>query len=147
MHTLSAQELLSIWETGSGQHPVDRAMTVLAIACPKLSPAALLALSVGQRDAHLLTIREHAYGSQLQCYAECPECKEHLEFVLNVPELQVLHDGVPATQTHQMICDGYELGYRLPNTTDLAAIAHCSSVAIARDILVQRCVLQISHDG
>lgn len=147
MRTLSGQEILYIWETGSGQHPIDRAVTVLAIACPELSPAALLALSVGQRDAHLLAIRERAYGSHLSCYVECPECGGRLEFVLNVPDLQVRHDSVPATQTHQVTCDGYELSYRLPNTTDLAAIAHYSSVALARATLVQCCVLQVSQEG
>lgn len=147
MRTLSAHEILYIWETGSGQHPIDRAMTVLAIACPELSPTELLALSVGRRDAHLLATRERAYGSQLPCYAECPQCKERLEFVLDVADLRVMHDVVPATQTQQMICDSYELTYRLPNMTDLAAIASYSSVALARDTLVQRCVLQISQGG
>lgn len=147
MRTLSAQEILYIWERGSGQHPIDRAMTVLAIAFPELSPDELLTLSVGRRDAHLLAIRERAYGSQLPCYAECPQCKERLEFVLDVADLRVMHDDVLATQTQQMICDGYELRYRLPNTTDLAAIACYASVALARDTLVQRCVQQISQGG
>jgi hypothetical protein len=147
MRTLSGQEILYIWETGSGQYPLDRAMTMLAVAGPELSHAELLALSVGQRDAHLLAIRERAYGSQLPCYAECPACGERLEFVLDVTDLQVMQGVVPATQTQQMIYDGYELRYRLPNTTDLAAIAHCASVALARDTLVQRCVLQVSQEG
>src|SRR2546428_2594003 len=87
MHGLSAQELLLIWEVGLRQHPVDRALTILALALPKAPRAELLALSVGQRDAHLLAVREGTFGAQLAGFAECLACQERLEFVLDVADI------------------------------------------------------------
>jgi len=51
MHTLSASELLNVWEQGLTQPPVQRALTLLAVACPDTPPVALAELSIGQRDA------------------------------------------------------------------------------------------------
>ena len=71
MRGLYAEELLRIWEVALRQHPVDRALTILAIALPDLPRDELLAQSVGQRDACLLTVRERIFGSQFSCFAEC----------------------------------------------------------------------------
>src|SRR6266699_2570876 len=90
MHGLSAQELLLIWEVGLRQHPVDRALTILALALPKAPRAELLALSVGQRDAHLLAVREGTFGAQLAGFAECSACQERLEFMLDVADIRAM---------------------------------------------------------
>ena len=51
---------------GQDQHPLDRALTLLA-ACPELTRDELAALSVGQRGglARLLTLRERTFGPAL----------------------------------------------------------------------------------
>ena len=37
--------------------------------------------------------------------------------------------------------------FRLPNSQDLATIAHQSDVATARQTLLERCLLNADHDG
>ncbi len=59
MRNLSAAELLTAWERALGQSPVQQALVLLAAAYPEHSPEQLAQFSVGQRDACLLTLREH----------------------------------------------------------------------------------------
>jgi hypothetical protein len=181
MRGLFAQELLNIWEMGLQQHPVDRALTILAMALPEVPLDELLALSAGQRDAHLLAAREQTFGSQLAGFAECPDCQERLEFVFDVADIRAMpqiEDGTggatknvtecvinlaptdllpdyfvreqnqaPANQVYGVKIEGYDLRFRLPDSVDLAQIARCGDLDAARNVLVQRCVLQVSHDG
>ena len=37
MRALSATELLTVWESGRNQIPLQRALTMLAVACPETS--------------------------------------------------------------------------------------------------------------
>ncbi len=152
MHALSAQEILRIWEIGSGQHPVDRALTILATAFPELPRESLVALSVGQRDGYLLDVRKWTFGTQLACFTECLKCCERLEFELDVADIQVEQSEaypVPPEvyRVYMVQSEEYELRFRLPKSLDLAAIAVSSDIGAARDLLVQRCLLQVTSDG
>ena len=152
MHALSAQEILRIWETGSGQHPVDRALTILATAFPELPRESLVALSVGQRDRYLLDVRKWTFGTRLACFTECLQCRERLEFELDVNDIQVEQSEaypVPPEvyRAYTAQSERYELSFRLPASLDLAAIAVCADIGAARDLLVQRCLLQVTSDG
>jgi hypothetical protein len=160
MRGLLAQELLYIWEMCLQQHPVDRALTILAMALPEVSRQELLALSAGQRDTHLLAVRERTLGSQLACFAECPACQERLEFVFDVADIRVMpqiEDGtgdvtwdvtegainrLPTQGVYEVTIEGYDLRFRLPDSVDLAEIARCGDVDAARNLLVQRCVIR-----
>jgi hypothetical protein len=71
MRALSASELLNVWERGFIQPPIYRALTLLAVAC-EASPETLAKLSIGDRDARLLTLREWTFGSQLVGLVNCP---------------------------------------------------------------------------
>ncbi len=147
MHILTEQEILRIWEIGLDQHPVDRALTMLAVAFPELPPEKLLALSIGQRDAYLLTIHERNFGGRLASLASCQECQERLEFVLDVADLRVAQKSDPIDQVQEMTAEGVELHFRLPNSLDLAAISSYREVAAARDELIRRCVMQACQDS
>jgi hypothetical protein len=152
MHALSAQEILRIWEVGSGQHPVDRALTILATAFPQLPRESLVALSVGQRDGYLLDVRKWTFGTQLVCFTECLKCCERLEFELDVTDIQVEQSEaypVPTEvyRTYTVQSEEYELRFRLPTSLDLSAIAVCSDIGVARDLLLQRCLLQVTTDN
>ncbi len=146
MHVLSAQELLRAWEIGLEQHPLDRALTILEIACPESSRDALAALSIGQRDTRLFAIREKTFGVRLAGLATCPACQGQLEFVLNGADLRAAADKDSTEQVQQTTIEGYSLHFRLPNSLDLAAIVNCGDVVTARGLLVQRCVLRAYQD-
>ncbi|GAC1347442.1 MAG: hypothetical protein NVSMB27_12850 [Ktedonobacteraceae bacterium] len=147
MHSLSTQEILRIWEIGSGQHPVDRALTMLAGAFPEIPQDDLVSLSVGQRDARLLDIRKRNFGTHLASFTECVKCQERLEFDLEVDDIQVAPRPESVNQEYRVACDRYELHFRLPTSLDLAAIAGCPDVTTARKLLVRRCVLKVNRDG
>ena len=147
MRPLSAHDLLRIWEMGEDQHPLDRALTLLAVACPELTWDELAALSVGQRDVRLLTLREQTSGPRLNGFAECPRCAERLEFDVAVADLRVAAEPDAGEEARELVFDGLALRFRLPNSRDLAAVLDCQDPAAARNLLVQRCVLEASHDG
>src|SRR5436190_6298714 len=89
MPPLSSHDILHIWELGQGRHPVDRALLCLAAVCPEMTREELAVLSIGQRDARLLTLREQTFGATLNGFAECPQCVELLEFTLAAADLRV----------------------------------------------------------
>ena len=73
MHPLSAPELLRVWESGIGQTPVNRALSLLEAAYPEAT-IPLEQLTIGQRDSLLLTLREQMFGERLESVVECPQC-------------------------------------------------------------------------
>jgi hypothetical protein len=139
MASLSPHGVLSAWERGLHAHPVDRALVMLAAAFPGAATDDLASLSVGERDARLLAVREETFGPRLESLAQCPACGERLEFALSTTDLKVdLPDPPPLLEVHL----GEErLAFRLPNSYDLAAVAHCADPNEARLLLARRCLL------
>jgi T4 bacteriophage base plate protein len=147
IEALSGHEILRIWEIGLGQHAIDRALTILAVAFPEIPRDTLAALTIGQRDSCLLAIRERTFGSQLATLATCPRCREQVEAMLDIATMQIVPDTKPTNQLQQMILDGYEIHFRLPNSLDLAAIAHLRDGNAASQMLIQRCIQSAYCDG
>jgi hypothetical protein len=154
MRALSAAELLEVWEQGIDQTPVQRAMALLSPACPERSPDALARLSIGQRDADLLTLRERTFGSRLLSLATCPVCGKRLELTFDVADIQSpsLSQGGGGGESHadplSLPVDGYGVQFRLPNSLDLEAVAGCGDASAVRQALLQRCLLSVRHgDG
>jgi hypothetical protein len=155
MRPLSTAELLTAWEWGLAQPYGQRALMLLAAACPDSPVDALAELSIGQRDALLFTLREWTFGSHLIGLATCPGCGEQLELGLDAADIraetssQVSPDQRQAATedgTFTLVVDSYEVRFRLPNSVDLAAIAGCEDVADARHRLLTRC-LQTTQPG
>ena len=146
MRALSASELLSVWEQALSQHPVQRGLALLCAASPETPLDALARLSVGRRDACLLTLREWTFGPNLDGLATCPACGERLELAFNVADIRVAPEVEPA-EVFTLRVAAYELRFRLPDSLDLAAIAGCQDVAAARRGLLQRCLLAACQDG
>lgn len=140
MRRLSAHDLLGVWEVGEDQHPLDRALTVLAAACPELTRDELAALSIGRRDARLLALRELTYGPRLEGFVECPRCAEGLEFDVAAKDLRAAEPD--AEEALELVAGDLRVRFRLPDSRDLAAILGCRDPAAARDLVVQRCVLE-----
>ena len=133
------QLLLNIWELGTVQHPLDQALTILKLAFPEQSRQELANLSIGQRDAHLLSIREQFFGSQLNGYVECPKCSERLEFSLSTQEIrtETLSDSSELSRR----IDELVFNFRLPNSLDLVTVANCDDLQKARLSLVKNCLI------
>ncbi len=145
MRALSDHEMLRLWETGTGEHPVDRALSVLAAAFPDTGRDELAAMSVGRRDGHLMAVREANFGRRVSGVAECPQCAELLGWDLDLDALRATgsDEGGPG----RLVIEEYELLYRLPDSTDLAAVALLDDVAGGRDTLLRRCVQGAYREG
>ncbi|HEX7240177.1 MAG TPA: hypothetical protein VF263_07925 [Longimicrobiaceae bacterium] len=126
---------------------MDRALAVLGAALPEMSGDELAALSVGERDACLLTLRETTLGPALACYVECPVCAEQLEFTTTVGEVRVLPALQRVPHEHTLRADGFELRFRLLTSRDLASLAGARDVEAARGLLLRRCVLDAAREG
>lgn len=134
------QLLLNIWEFGIVQHPLDRALTILKLAFPEQSRQELATLSIGQRDAHLLSIREQFFGSQLNGYVECPQCSERLEFSLSTQEVRT--ETVSDSSEFSRRIDDLVLNFRPPNSLDLVTVLTCNDdMQKARLSLVKNCLV------
>src|SRR5262249_58432983 len=113
MRAFTAQQLLSVWESGQGQSPARRALALLAAACPTVSLESLAALSVGQRDARLLRLREWAFGSQLTGVADCQQCGGRLEMSFTVDDIRMGGEN-ESPEAISLGVEDYELRFRLP---------------------------------
>src|SRR5208337_2988686 len=146
MRSLSASDLLDVWERGLGQHPVDRALTLLA-ACDGEGRQDLAALSIGQRDARLCEIYEHLFGPTINAFAECPKCTERLEYSLLTRDLTLAPKMREAEASLTLCAGDVTLQLRLPNSMDLGAVSRCADVNTARGMLIERCVVEASEGG
>src|ERR1043166_5869663 len=85
--SFSPEKILDLWEAGRQQHELDRALTLLSAASPELSRDELADLTIGERDARLLQLRETVLGAAAAGISECPECGERVEFFLDTSTL------------------------------------------------------------
>ena len=145
MRPLFAPDILKVWEQGHAEHPLDRALTLLHAAFPDTPRDKLAELSIGQRDAYLMKLRELTFGSKLSCFAECPGCKERLEFVVSTSDILLFPEA--SEKNYELEIGEALVQYRMPNSLDLAAVARCGDIDAARNILVQNCVLQVIRDS
>lgn len=146
MRELSASELLDIWERGLTASTIQKALIILAGACPDISVKELSRLSIGSRDALLMEVLENSFGHTLACRAACPSCREKLELTLRSDDLRA-----PMPDPQQIASDlktgEYEIRFRLPDSLDLNAASFCLDLDSAREVLIERCVLEAQRDG
>lgn len=146
MHNLNAQSIVQIWERGLNRHPLDRALIMLAAACPERPWQELARLPIGQRDRLLFAVRAQLFGPTLPGFADCPACTAPLEFTLNSDEL-IRNESDFAEAEQQLTLDGYDVAWRAPGSRDLAAITQHADVDDARLALIERCVLDARQHG
>jgi hypothetical protein len=138
MRSLSARELLDVWEAAMLQPALERPLTLLSEACPELPRAELARLSVGERNRRLLKLREWMFGTRLEGLAGCPQCGQSMEVALATADL--LAGSVAGTSGEHVAEVGeYRIGFRLPDSLDLAAAADAGNPEAARQCLRDRC--------
>jgi hypothetical protein len=143
---LTASEILATWERGIDRPVFERALLLLDAASDQ-SLDDMAALTIGQRDARLLDLREAIFGSSLPCLTACPNCGERVELNLNVSDLRV--SALPRVEQNNDIlaieAEGLTLEFRLPNSFDLSAASSAKDSDRARVLLIERCLLAV-HD-
>jgi hypothetical protein len=144
MHALTASDMLRAWEAGRGRYVPERALLLLALACPDISADDLRDLTVGQRNARLLTLRQMTLGSSAQCFVKCPLCGESLEFTL---DSEALRQPEPTTRRYTLSLGNFNVSFRLPNSLDVVAVGDCVDIESGRSILLERCIEGVQqHD-
>lgn len=142
MRVLSAAQLLDAWEDGLSRSPVERALCMLAAAWPEADRAALEALSVGERDARLLQLRQRLFGPDVAMTARCPACGQQLESAFRVADIQV--DGAEPIETARVLCTGgYRIAFRLPTSRDLLSLSRLNDDTSPERALLALCVTEI----
>jgi len=140
MHALLPDELLKVWEQGASLSSAERALLLLAAAYTEVTPEQIAQLSVGQRDRHLLALREQTFGSQLDGIATCPSCAVRLEFRVNAADICSTPLKEPDAVL-EMTRAGYFVQFRLPNSLDLASLDSAADPETNRQHLLQSCVI------
>jgi hypothetical protein len=141
MRTLSAAELLDIWELGESQHPIDRAITLLSVTYAGKKAEELAYLNIGQRDALLFSLRRRMLGPKMEAFSECPSCKAQLEFSINIDNLLSAYSIAENTEQSTRL-DDYNIRFRLPNSLDIAECINANPVDETR-FMLQRCILKL----
>ena len=146
MKPLSGPDILKIWEWGQSRHPVERILGPLALSLPNQTWDELYGLSIGQRDNYLFSLYELTFSSNLDCMSDCPDCGESLEFNLRIGDI-ITAEAMRVTGCQELEEGLYKVNFRLPDSTDLTAIADCNDEAAARRLLIHRCVLKAEKNG
>lgn len=143
MHPFSSDEILKVWELGFDQHPIDKALTILALALPEEDTNDLARLSIGRRDALLLAQRIITFGQVMRIFIECPKCAAHLGISVRGDDIAAAEgefDGVLSS-------GGVEARFRLPDSLDLAAALKSPDTSSAKRIMIERCITDASMEG
>ena len=144
MRLPTAAELLNAWENGLHQGPIDRALGLLEAVYPEQSAEAHAELSIGERDARLLQVRQVLFGPRITSTTLCPRCSERLEWESEVAELCV-NEGRTSITELCVEAETYRLKFRLPNSRDLAALPDGKDGSNdRRKQLLERCLKEAS---
>lgn len=146
MPSLAASEVVGIWEAGSNRPDWDKALVALAPLFPQAAPGELAALSIGERNAHLLALRQDLIGPVIQAMVKCPECGEPLEFDQRIDELLEGYSA-PAEQEFEVMRGDHAARCRLLTSHDLALAARSGNEGRARQALVARAIVEVTHFG
>lgn len=148
MKPLSAFELLKTWEEGIDQPLHEKTLRLLAKACSVGDYKDMGLLSIGERDARLLQLREWLFGSRLMNMTNCPKCREAVEWETNTEDLHLqLLPPELSVKSFKLDKDDFLIHFRLPNTHDITnAIADASNEFDQKKILAG-CIIEMSKKG
>ena len=142
MRTPTPAQLLQIWERGGDAPEATCCLALLALCCEGCTGDSLATLPLGQRDALLLDLRARLFGAQMCAVANCPACATAVEAGFRCDDLR-LRDAPPCDTTleHHSSAHGVCVRFRLPDSNDLLALGACRDAALARQMLLDRCVI------
>ena len=146
MRGLTAKELLRVWEVGQHQMPAERALTLLSTFCPQTPREDLERLSIGRRDALLLSFRECLFGSRFSGTTRCPHCRSSLELDFNCSDVRA-NTTEDQAETLSVNVGEYAFECRLPNSKDLFAVMLHESIDSISNALFETCVTEKRYCG
>lgn len=137
MSVLTSATVLDLWEAGLSMTPASRAALLLQAN----GDTDLHDWPVGRRDQALLEVYCSS-GRTLDAVADCPQCGAVLDIALDPGALGGEVNEEPVT----VEMNGYVVRARPPTMGDLEALPDASDVETLRMALLERCVLEASHE-
>src|SRR5262249_44275520 len=137
--SFSPEKILDVWEAGRQQHELDRALTLLSAASPGVSRDELADLTIGERDARLLRLREAVLGAGAAGISDCPQCGENVEFPLDTRTLDRAEGS--AETAREIEVNGTRVRFRLPTSRDLGDVVAAPDQSRGLRRLIERCVV------
>lgn len=145
MRGLQTRDILNIWEYGYNASSLQRGLLMLQAAYPAAERDVLVRMSIGSRDAALLTLRRLTYGEQLVGFVTCESCAEQIEFDLRISDLlqQPVLTMPEASTVQTAQVQGSEIAFHAPSTLDLLVSQQAEDTQLA---LLQRCIRDAPDD-
>jgi hypothetical protein len=145
---LSASELLTVWEDGLDQPLLEKTMRLLGKACSVADYYDIGLLSIGERDARLLQLREWMFGYRLMNMTHCPKCKEAVEWEATTENLHLQQLPAELAVRSFMFEKGdYLINFRLPNTHDISNALSDPSYQGDHKKLLSDCIVEVNKKG
>lgn len=148
MKPLTANELLTVWERGLNLPLPQKTINLLVQACPDMDADAVARLSIGERDARLLLLREWMFGTRLLNMAVCPGCSEHIEWETRVEDIRLQplqkHDS---SQEFSLEKDEFSVRFRLPCSLDISTVIADGTGPPDPAKLMASCILDSNRAG
>lgn len=138
---ISERDLLTFWEVGLTKPLIERSLLLVSLSHTAHDLSQIAAMPIGERDAHLLELREELFGPVLNNTTNCPQCKQKMEWEMTVDELKVLPS--PAIQLDNSLeYDGNLIRFRLPNSTDIMEVTALGKGISKEEALLRKCIEQ-----
>lgn len=142
----AATELLTVWEHSIEQPLLQKTLNLLNLACPEIDSDTIAKLSIGERDARLLLLRERMFGSRLINVADCPQCSERVEWENDIEDMRVQSSQQPGlSREFTFEADDFSIRFRLPNSIDILAVIADEPGRPYPAKLRARCILLEAH--
>lgn len=144
MRVLSAADILRLNDWGQRRSLTKRSLAAINFAFPEKSWEALVAMPIGGRDQYLLALYEICFGDSIAGVSDCPRCDEEIELTIPVGQLRSWNAAFePATIS---VNEGqYQVRCRLPDSSNLLAIAPSQDLKEARRTLIGDCIISSTY--
>lgn len=147
MKPLTTVELLNVWDETAERPLIEKILRLLAKACSADHIDQVSQLSIGDRDARLLKIREWIFGNILRNKVNCPKCGEVLEWESDTSALHL--QTIPADLASNEFSfekDDYTIKFRLPNSLDVFQMTEKELSENSYQIVISKCILSIKKN-
>lgn len=133
MGPISDSDVLDLWERCAGEHPLDRALTLLGLTGGGASRGDLAALPIAERDRRLFAVATALFGPQIMLISACPNCRAETELTFTNALIEKM--GQPDAPL-AVEFRGRRIGYRMPDSRDLARALAAPDPEAARQVLL-----------
>ena len=135
-------DLVVLWETGQRKHPLDRALLALQFAWPATPGQSLADWPFGRRNRALIELRCATFGPSIQAWIACPQCRERLEFDLDLRPL--LAESLPEAAPDRAV-QFQGRRFRLPSSRIIARAADICDPLEAAVQIAESCRVEQSE--